>query len=136
MTEAEQIADLIKANLPHLKSGTLRFWGVWFGRPYDNLHHVVGCEANQDGLRLHFNEGETLDLWVPQKCTANNRTFKIADAERVRWEWFYYGRPKIAANRYFMDFAKTGVGVNASTNVDWYSPTSSPSREEPAVEIL
>lgn len=43
--------------------------------------------------------------------------------------------PKIAANRCFMDSAMTGVGVNASNNVDSYSPPFSPSREEPAVEI-
>jgi hypothetical protein len=94
MTEAEQIAELILTNLSRLKSGTLRFWGVWFGRPYDNWHKVTGCEAKQDALRLHFDEGETLDLWAPQRCTANHQMFRIADAERVRLEWFYYGRPK------------------------------------------
>ena len=39
-----------------LKSGSLRFWGDWFGRPMDNIHTVVSTEylAKENKLILHF----------------------------------------------------------------------------------
>lgn len=137
MTDAERFALQIQKRLPgRVKSGALCFWGEWFGRPYDNYHQVVGCEAEQDLLRLHFDEGETLCVWAPRTLTLNEQTFEIMDATQVRWEWFYYGRPKLATNRYFMEFTKTETGIVASTNVDWYTPDLKPSSKRPAVEIL
>jgi hypothetical protein len=62
--------------------------------------------------------------------------FKIQNATRVRWEWFAYGRPKTERNRYFMEFERTGDRINASTNVDWYTPNLSPMLQAPAVEIV
>jgi hypothetical protein len=136
MDEAEHIADRIREALPRLKRGTLRFWGVWFGRPYDNLHSLVGCESKQEILRVYFNEDEILTVWVPSGLVLDESTFQIRNAERVRWEWFAYGRPKTLANRFFKDLVKNGNTVVASTNVDWYTPDLRTNLSLPAVEIL
>jgi hypothetical protein len=136
MHEAGRMADRIREALPRLKRGTLRFWGVWFGRPYDNLHSLVGCESKQDVLSMYFNDDEMLNVWVPNELILEASTFQIRDAERVRWEWFAYGRPKIAANRFFKDFVKTGDTVVATTNVNWYTPDLRTDLSLPAVEIL
>jgi hypothetical protein len=136
MLEAAFIADRIRKASPRLKRGTLRFWGVWFGRPYDNLHSLVGCESEQGVLRMRFNEDEILTVWVPSGLVLDESTFQIRDAERVRWEWFAYGRPKTPANRFFKDFAKNGNSVVARTNVDWYTPDLRTNLSLPAVEIL
>jgi hypothetical protein len=135
MTDAERLAGRIGASLPQIESGTLRFWGEWFGRPYDNWHRLVRCNAEGDLLRLHFDQDELLCVWAPRRAVVDKRTFRIADAARLRWEWFYYGRPKISANRYFMDFTMTAASVNAETNVDWYAPDLRPTRDQPAVEL-
>jgi len=136
MTEAERIDELIRPGLPLLKVGALRFWGEWFGRPYDNIHRVVGCEAEGNVLKLRFNEDEVLSLWNPISCIADERTFRIQDAGRVRWEWFSYGRPKTISNLYFKDFIKIENQITTSTNVAWYTPDFKPSSEYPAVKIL
>lgn len=136
MTEAEKIAERIRSALPVLKTGALRFWGEWFGRPYDNIHQVVGCEADADILKIHFNEGETLWIWSPNSCVADGQSFSIKDADRVLWEWFSYGKPKTSANLSFEDFVRSGDGVAGTTNVDWYKPNFQPSLDLPAVEIL
>ena len=137
MTEAARISDLVRSKMPHTNSGTLRFWGSWFGRPYDNLHRVVGSEVDGDVLRLTFDEGEVLTVWSPRRADITDRTFQIGDAERVRWEWFCYGRAKTAENLYFEDFRRSADGVIVSTtNVDWAPLNLSASSAEPAVEIL
>ena len=136
MHEAGRIADRIREALPRLKRGTLRFWGVWFGRPYDNLHSLVGCESKQELLTMYFNDDEMLNVWVPNGLILEASAFQIRDAERVRWEWFSYGSPKIAANRFFKEFVKTGETVVASTNVNSYTPDLRTNLSLPAVEIL
>jgi hypothetical protein len=60
MALPQEIAKDITAILPHVKLGTLRFWGEWFGRPFDNGHWLVGCHATDECLRLQFNENEVL----------------------------------------------------------------------------
>jgi hypothetical protein len=136
VSDAEQLADRISKALPHVKSGTLRFWGEWFGQPHDNCQTLLRCAAQEDILRLYFNEGETLSVWSPLKLTLDDSTFRISIADRVRWEWFYYGRPKVDSNLYFLDYVRYPKGVTATTNVDWYQPNLKPKGSRPAVEIL
>lgn len=135
-TAAQKIAAHIKIALPALKAGSLRLWGEWFGRPYDNIHEVTACDADGDLLRIHFNASELLLVWSPEGHTADDRVFKIQNADRVRWEWFAYGRTKTAENRYFMDFLRQGDQLTASTNVDCYTSDLRPTVQEPAVEIV
>ena len=136
LSEAEQIAARITAALPRIKRGTLRFWGEWFGRPYDNIHEVIASNAEHDVLRILFNEGEVLYLWSPHRATVDDRTFKIQDASRLRWEWFAYGSPKTEQNRYFEDFIKIQDRIDASTNVDWAPLILQPTVKAPALEIV
>ena len=106
MTEAEKIVEQLSGNLSNVKSGGLRIWGQWFGRPMDNWHSLVACEAEGNNLLLKFNEDETLCVWAPRQAVISDKIFRIKDADRVRWEWFCYGRPKTPSNRYFEDFIK------------------------------
>jgi YD repeat-containing protein len=136
MNEAEKICEEIQKALPKINPGTLRFWGVWFGRPYDNAHRIVASEHDRGVLRLRFNEDEQLTMWSPAGLTLDDSVFQIDDAERVLWEWFYYGRPKIQANRFFYDFVKTPETIAASSNVDSFTPNMKTDSMLPAAEIL
>jgi hypothetical protein len=136
LSEAEQIAARINEALRDLKAGTLRFWGEWFGRPYDNTHIVIGCNATGDVLHIRFNEGENLHLWSPEQAELDHRTFRIKNATRVRWEWFAYGHRKTEQNLYFMDFTRTDDRVDVQTNIDWYTPNLRPALRAAAVDIV
>src|SRR3981081_4554117 len=54
VNETEEIADRIHKAIPHVKKGSLRFWGEWFGRPHDNIHTLVRGEVENGCLRLLF----------------------------------------------------------------------------------
>jgi hypothetical protein len=133
---AASAAREIQQLLPRIKSGSLRFWGVWFGRPYDNLHRIVSANAVDGCLSISFEGSELLHVWHPQGSVIRADAFSIGDADRVRWEWFYYGRPQTAANRYFEDFLRSGAEIRISTNVDWFSVESFGDPSARAVEIL
>jgi hypothetical protein len=155
MSEAEDIAALIKEGLPRIGGGTLRFWGEWFGRPYDNCHRLVECEAENDLLKLRFNENEMLFVWAPRRAAFERRpyvlesgasmpsggtlveqVFRIDEADRVRWEWFYYGRPQVLQNRYFIQYARTRAGMESANNIDWCKCVMQPDSTQPAVELI
>ncbi|HJX94026.1 MAG TPA: hypothetical protein VJ324_00310 [Candidatus Acidoferrum sp.] len=136
MNEAEKICEEIQKVLPKVSPGTLRFWGVWFGRPYDNVHRIAASEHDRGVLRVRFSEDEQLTVWFPVGLTLDSSVFQINDAERVLWEWFYYGHPKTQENRYFYDFVKTAETVVASSNVNSFVPNLKTDSTLPAVEIL
>jgi hypothetical protein len=136
VSEAQQIAARVRSLLPKVKAGTLRIWGEWFGRPHDNYHTIVGCDGDNELVHISFNEGETLTLWNPRGFHIDQETFRIGTAARVRWEWYYYGRPKTPENRYYEDYLKAGDLVTASTNADWTTFKLRPDPRSDAVEIL
>lgn len=136
MSNAHAMAQRLSARLTELHTGSLRFWGVWFGRPYDNIHRIVSCEAQADMLKLTFNEQETLSVWSPEGLDAQSGAFRIARAAKVRWEWFSYGRPKIEANRYFMEFTNSNGIIAAATDFIPLATALDGNVTEAAVEIL
>jgi hypothetical protein len=75
--------------------GTLRMWGAWFGRPYDNVHGIVAAEASGEVLTLRFDEGETLVIERPDRSEIGKDRFRIGDADRITWRWRDYGQPRL-----------------------------------------
>jgi hypothetical protein len=103
---ANSIADRISSALPNVKAGSLRTWGEWFGKPHDNFHTIKGCSSTDTTLILEFDGGETLTVENPEGLVLSNTLFSIRSASAVQWEWFYYGRPHIADNRYYYRFTR------------------------------
>jgi hypothetical protein len=54
MNETQKIFDQISNAIPNIKPGTMRFWGEWFGKPYDNQHKLVKCEVNPRFTEIGF----------------------------------------------------------------------------------
>ena len=138
MVSPQDIANELLAILPNVRSGALRFWGDWFGRPFDNGHLLVECHASEDCLRLHFNEGEVLAVWNPSDVQITELTFRIASATALRWTWFYYGRPKTPDNLYYRDYAQQEGGIIYRTNGEMIPGEGWPgndARSYPAVEM-
>lgn len=136
--EADAATD-ISHKLPGVKSGSLVVYGDIFGGRIDNIHVITAAEVSPDRperLIIHFNEGETLTVWDPGHATISANEFRIADASRVRWEWYYYGRPRTDTNRYFIEHVRTGDSVVVTTDVDWAPSQFKPIATRPAVELL
>ncbi len=131
---ASEIAAHIQTLLPQLPSGTLRFWGVWFGRPYDNYHTIVCVEADGDCLVVHFNEEETLRVWQPAEWQIDSKQFIIRSASRVLWQWFWYGRPHTPGNLMSHDFVREGLSVKFESTFPMHQHEIA-TIHQPAVQI-
>ncbi len=122
---ATEAVTVIRSRTPDLKAGTLRMFGEFFGRPYDNLHSIVGAVIEADCLVVHFDQGETLRVWDPREVIANRHTFRVTFASRVRWTWFSYGSRHTPADVCFMDFRHTDEGVLLSWQRSWSDDSGS-----------
>jgi hypothetical protein len=119
-----------------IKSGALRLWGQWFGHPHDNFHKISGCLAFGDLLAVNFDDGGKLTVQNPQHWRICPDIFEIQDADSVLWEWYYYGRPRIPNNLYYIEYKRGVLGIEAKSNVDWYIPEFNLNSAEYAVQIL
>jgi hypothetical protein len=123
-----------------LTLGSLRVFGDWFGRPMDNIHTAVTVRSQGDVLVIEFDEGETLTVdgatAIVFDPKAREHRLTVERAERVRWMWYFYGRPRLLENLYVEEHWVEGSDVKARSTVDWYTPVFNPSLGAPAVEFV
>lgn len=133
---ASQIVSSVASLQPDVKRGTLRFWGVWFGRPWDNVHRIVSCDADGNTLTMGFDNGETLTIVNPTRFKIDKKTFRIRFADRIVWEWYFYGRPAVPENLYRVEYLRKGLRIVGKSNADWYVPNLKPKAWNRALEIF
>lgn len=100
------------ARAGHVHGGTLRVFGDFFGKPFDNFHLPAACGLGSSGeLLVHFTGGELLSVWEPSDVRITASEFCIGDARRVLWEWYSYGRPPATENLRFIEHVTRGPVV-------------------------
>ncbi|MEM8599064.1 MAG: hypothetical protein AAGF99_04010 [Bacteroidota bacterium] len=134
MESPSKIANAINQLSQRNRSGSLRIFGDWFGRPMDNVHRVTIARVDGECLILSFDNAETLTIWNPSSYSTPGFTIRIADADRVRWEWYYYGRDHTPENLLFHDYRKTDGDIVVSRSHGGNNPRAS--TNEPAVELI
>ena len=126
------IAERLMALPQNVRSGTLRTFGCWFGRPMDNFHRCVAANMSGNVLSLRFDGDEELEVTDPSDLKVDGEVLRIPTASKVRWSWYFYGKPKTPENLMYYEYRVSGGGVEADTNSPW--PTK-PTSTEPAVEL-
>lgn len=120
------------------EGGSLCIWGNWFGRPMDNFHKldVVSFDKELNKLTLTFDNQERLTIWSAENITDTKGHFQIDKADKVLWEWYYYGKPQTKENLFFEEYERTGDTINFKTNVNWYKKSSNDlTIKKPAVSM-
>ena len=88
--------------------GSMRFWGEWFGRPMDNVHHVTKAFYDKDNkvLTMYFEAGETCIVYGPIGVVSTNQTFHVENAARVVWSYPYYTSTQEPQVRAKLDYVR------------------------------
>lgn len=110
------IAAAIEALPERNRSGSLKIWGAWFGRPMDNSHICQSRTSEHDYITLHFDKNERLRVWNPGPLITPGNTLIIETATKVRWEWYYYGRPQLAENLMFKEYVLKDGSIVFNSN--------------------
>lgn len=86
----KNIAEKIMELGQEIKSGSLKIYGCWFGRPMDNYHISTQASFDRELLKITFEGGEILEIWNPSEVVVDGIILKIPKASKVRWSWHYY----------------------------------------------
>jgi hypothetical protein len=63
----------------------------WFGRPYDNRHHVTRCVAEQDRLIVEIDQQQVLTIENPAAMETTPTDLVITGFSQLRFDWTGYG---------------------------------------------
>lgn len=91
--KAKKLTKLIN-NLEVKPGGSLRFYGEWFGRPYDNYHKILECMFKDGILDITFDTGETVRIWNPNNIIFDDNELTIKNATCVEFLRYYNGKPQ------------------------------------------
>jgi hypothetical protein len=117
----------------------MRLWGEALGRPGEDGHKLIGCEAVDDCLRLNFTDDEILAVWNPQQVEIGPSSFRIGIADAMRFTYYWPYSPRTPENIFYRDYALQRGQIVFRTNEDrvpasgWMPETTA--RSHPAVEI-
>lgn len=95
--EAKKLAKKIN-NLAEKPGGTFRFYGEWFGRPYDNYHAMTECIFKDGILEFKFNAGEKIRIWNPDNIIFNKKELIIQHSTCVEFIRYNYGKAQTKEN--------------------------------------
>lgn len=89
-----EVKELTKTinSLEEKPGGALRFFGEWFGRPYDNYHQILQCFFKDRILDIKFETGEAIKIWNPSNIIFNNRELVIKYSTCVEFLRYDYGK--------------------------------------------
>lgn len=122
-----------------LLTGSLCFWGHWFGRPPDTVLEVktVFFDAEKNILTITFSKDEKLRVTNPLLIEICNNKLEIKEADSVYFEWHDYGKSKTPKNLFFYNFVRTDKKIASRNNIHWSSINSKDlSVSKPAVTLL
>lgn len=133
----EELVVGLRNNENLFKGGSIRIFGDWFGKPYDN-HHILKSaefESHLNRLTLYFNQGEKLEIDNPRNIFEAPTFLKVIDADRIKFTWYYYGKTNSRENQYSKEYTLNNNKIIAKTNMDWYKPNYDLSLGGPALII-
>lgn len=118
-TTPEDFANKYKDNGSYLQGGTLCFYGFWFGKPFDNFHKLVNTDYDkiEDTLCLTFNEKEKLTIYNPKIIEEYPNRIIIQEANRIKWQWFLYGKEQTVNNLHFIDINRFDNKLEGKTSI-------------------
>ncbi len=83
----DEFISKIQNSQKTIKSGTLRFFGDWFGRPMDNCHEVTRIEFIENELVIEFCNNSLVSIIEPNGIILENDNFTLKNANKVRYEY-------------------------------------------------
>lgn len=114
----QEFVALVKEGKQLFREGSFRIFGAWFGRPYKKKHLIKSAEFNQVEriLTLYFSENEKLIITNPRNIFEATTYFKILKADKIKLEWFSFGKQQIEENMFFNSYYIVDNEIKAVSN--------------------
>jgi hypothetical protein len=106
----EEFIKQAQSDISIINSGTLRFFGDWFGRPMDNYHVVNQIEYNENQILMKFGDSHILMIDCPIGIDREEQCFIIEKATKIRYEYGHYGL-KQGERKYYLEYINKSDGI-------------------------
>ncbi len=85
---------------------------------------VATAHLAEDVLRVQCAErGAVLTVWAPRELEMRDYGLRIADAQRVRWNYQVVSKANTAPIDYFLELWRTEVDIAGKSNSHWNAQT-------------
>lgn len=86
---AEELCEIINEEKHAFCGGTLRFYGRWFGLPYNNFLRIASASYDKisETLTLKFENAETVILKQPRFIFLSSTYLKILEVAEIQFSW-------------------------------------------------
>lgn len=91
--------------------GTLCIWQDGPGRPYDNVYFLDRIVFVNSCLSLFFRDGEACTIYYPHSASCSRCRFTILSAEKIIWEFYYYGKPQSMETKTYIHYLLRGDSI-------------------------
>lgn len=81
-------------------------WGHGPGRPYDNSYRLKEkkYDETKNTLTLFFEDNEKCIIINPVEMVWDRKKLKVKSAEKIIWEFYYYGKPQSQETLTIMEY--------------------------------
>ncbi|MCP9752413.1 hypothetical protein [Ferruginibacter sp. HRS2-29] len=119
----ESLLQRIGDNIQPQLTGSVCFWGQWFGKPNGHLCTIISAAYDEASgeLRLSFSGNQLLSVFEPENISIEDDLLTIGDARKVRMEWPDAGKDGRLKNRLYYEFNRLGKKVTGISNIHWSS---------------
>ena len=118
-----------------VKGGTICIFGIWHGRPLDNLHTPTFADWDGARLVLEFDRQLRVEILHPTEFVIEGRCFQIPTADRVVMRRAPLSRRSgTVASESFLDIEV--VGGKLVVHKSLHAPPADASRGHPALEVV
>lgn len=81
-------------------------WGIGPGKPFDNAYIIKNIIKKDDSIVILFDGGEECTIYSPRGISEKDNSVIIADADKIVWKNYYYGRPVAEENLIITEYTK------------------------------
>ncbi|WMJ74231.1 hypothetical protein RCC89_13795 [Cytophagaceae bacterium ABcell3] len=131
-----ELVELIEDSKNLCKGGSLRLYGSWFGKHYDNCHKIETAHYYKrlNIVTLNFKGGLNLKVYNPEHIFEASTFLKVVHADRVKLSWIN-DKKNINPRNYYIDYTRKNNKIRTETNLSCRKPTCDISLNAPALII-
>lgn len=91
MHDLADVATAIRGHFATFTGASLELPDGWFGRPYDNFHHLRSVDIVDRALLIGLDDLQTLTLHGPTTAEVDGSVLSLTGFDSGTWEWTPYG---------------------------------------------
>lgn len=117
----KELAELNHKNQSIFQGGTLKIFGDWHGKPYQNALKILHIDYAEDKKQMviQFSRNTRILIDEPGHILESPSVLKILSAKRIKLEFQYKKKGSTEEGSYFKIYTVVKNKIETETNIGW-----------------